>query len=297
MSTSYRTAESVAQTLERLVEDSTEHHYNPYQRFGWVSALADEQWWMSPELLTVAGTSWARSLDEATLMRLSKWECVNFFSLNIHGIRELLLEVTKRIHMPGFEMPSEFFHRFLGEENGHMWFFAQFCQRYGNKIYVDKTLRMGDDSTDQEVASFLVFARILIFEEVVDYFNIQMGRDTTLHPLIQEINQAHHDDEWRHIVMGRQLVEYLYQPLRERGDQALLDQLDEYLRRYMVASVHSLYNPAVYRDAGLPDPYQLRNDLLTDPGREAYHQTFLRRSTGFLLGSGIIAQPPFGAAP
>jgi hypothetical protein len=287
--------ESIAETLDKLVEDSTDHYYSPYTRFDWVDELVDEQWWMSPDLLTIAGTGYENSLDEATRMRLSKWECINFFSLNVHGIRELLIEVARRIHMPGFELPSEFFHRFLGEENGHMWFFAQFCMRYGTKLYPDKALRLGDDGQDPEVASFLVFSRILIFEELVDYFNIQMGRDAALHPLIRDINQAHHDDEWRHIVVGRKLVGHLYRPLRERGDPELLAHLGAYLRRYMETSIQSLYNPSAYRDAGLPHPYQTRQSLLQDPARFPYHQTFVRRVTAYLLANGIISNAPVAA--
>jgi P-aminobenzoate N-oxygenase AurF len=294
--TTQPTLDPIAETLNKLVVDSTEHYYNPYTRFTWPEELAVDGWWMSPDLLTVAGTPWAESLDEPALRRLSKWECINFFSLNIHGIRELLMEVTRRIHTPGFELPSEFFHRFLGEENGHMWFFAQFCRRYGGKIYPDRSAPFaGEGTTDSEVASFLVFTRILIFEELVDHFNIRMGRDQTLLPVVRELNQAHHDDEWRHIVMGRKLVDQYYRPPRERDDRALLDWLDEYLRQYLVSSIQSLYNPVAYRDAGLPDPYKLRAEVLNHPARVSYHRTFMRRITGFLEGLGIISASPFEA--
>jgi len=288
------TADPIAATLDMLVADSTEHYYNPYTRFDWPEELSGDRWWISPDLLTVAGTPWAQELGEPALKQLSRWECVNFFSLNVHGIRELLMEVTRRIHTDGFHLPSEFFHRFLGEENGHMWFFAQFCHRYGGKIYADRTAHFGDDSADPEVASFLVFARILIFEELVDHFNIRMGRDPSLHPVVRELNQAHHDDEWRHIVMGRKLVDHLYRPLRERGDQKLLSDLDDYLQRYLVSSIQSLYNPAAYRDAGLTDPYGLRSAVLEHAGRVLYHRSFLRRITGFLQGTGIVSRSPFG---
>ncbi|MFD6416761.1 diiron oxygenase [Streptomyces sp. NPDC060194] len=283
----------VVETLDHLVADATDHHYSPYTRFDWVDELAEQQWWMTPDLLTVAGTRFERELDEKQLMRLSRWESVNFFSLNIHGIRELLVEVTRRIHTPGFELPSEFFHRFLGEENGHMWFFAQFCLRYGGKIYPDRSLPVPAAEEDTAVAHFLVFARILIFEELVDHFNLRMGRDATLHPLIREVNQVHHDDEWRHIVMGRKLVGLLYEPLRERGDRELLDRLDVYLRRYITASVQSLYNPSVYRDAGLPEPLAFREELLGDPVRAGYHEVFFKRITRFLTGQRIISGSPF----
>jgi para-aminobenzoate N-oxygenase AurF len=284
----------IAETLGNLVADSTEHHYSPYTRFKWVDELQEQQWWMTPELLTVAGTAAGQALDEEQLMRLSKWEAINFFSLNIHGIRELLIEVTRRIHTVGFELPSEFFHRFLGEENGHMWFFAQFCRRYGGKIYPDKSFPIGTADQDPGVSNFLVFARILIFEELVDHFNLRMGRDVSLHPLIRDVNQVHHDDEWRHIIMGRKLVGLFYDGLRDH-DKEVRDNLDLYLRRYIVTSAQSLYNPAVYRDAGIQEPYQFRESVLNDPARAPYHETFFKRITGFLTSQEIISASPFTA--
>jgi hypothetical protein len=118
-------------TLEKLTTSSIKNHYNVYQRFKWPDSLPADTLWMSPELLSVYGTPVMEQLDEPTLKRLTKWESINFYSLNVHGIRELIIEVTRRIHAAGYEVPSEFFHRFIGEENDHMWFFAQFCLRYG----------------------------------------------------------------------------------------------------------------------------------------------------------------------
>jgi hypothetical protein len=163
-------------TLEKLTTSSIKNHYNVYQRFKWPDSLPADTLWMSPELLSVYGTPVMEQLDEPTLKRLTKWESINFYSLNVHGIRELIIEVTRRIHAAGYEVPSEFFHRFIGEENDHMWFFAQFCLRYGPKIYPDRSLRF-PGTADPLAEDFLVFARIVIFEELVDYYNMKMGRD------------------------------------------------------------------------------------------------------------------------
>ncbi len=128
------------QLLDRLSAKASDDYYNPYVTFEWPDELPPDVLWMTPELLSVWGTAVFDELDEAALVRLSRFESVNFYSLNVHGIRELLIEVTRRVHSPGFEIPSDFFHHFIGEENEHMWFFATFCTRYGGKIYTDKTL-------------------------------------------------------------------------------------------------------------------------------------------------------------
>lgn len=287
-----KTDSEFARTLDRLVEISVDTYYNPYTAFRW-DDVSDERWWMPADLLTVYGTRFMQEFDESQLMRLSKWESINFYSLNIHGIRELLIEVTKRIHSPGFESPSEFFHHFIGEENEHMWFFAKFCLKYGSKVYPDKSIKISAGEMEPDVETFLVFARILIFEEIVDYFNVRIGKDESLHPVIRQVNNVHHQDESRHIAFGRQIVKQLHQRLTENYDSTRLLELGSYLKRYIETSLQSFYNPAAYRDAGIAEPYKLRSELLKEPGRKLQHEKIMNRTTDFLARSGIISQESF----
>jgi hypothetical protein len=274
--------------LDRLGEKSIEDHYNPYLLFDWPECLPEQTFWMSQDLLSVHGTDLADELDRETMWRLSKWESINFYSLNVQGIRELLVEVVNRIHTPGFETPSAFFHHFLNEENQHMWFFAEFCRRYGGKIYrAAKLPSVGNDNV--AVQHFLVFARILLFEEIVDFYNLRMAGDETLHSTIRQVNEIHHRDESRHIAFGRELVALLYQPLRERLSADERHDLEQYLKRYIVYSVHSFYDPQIYRDAGIPDPLEFRSRLLADERRRPLERKILRKPLSFLLKQGIFA--------
>jgi len=289
MYASERSIEWNNRVFERLTSLSVRDDYTPFGLFDWPDHLPDEEWWMSPELLSVHDTPLMEQVDEATLKRLSKWESINFYSLNVHGIRELLIEVVRRIHSLGFEEPSEFFHRFIGEENDHMWFFAQFCRRYGGKIYPNRMIPLGSEANDSQLESFLVFARILIFEELVDHFNRRMGKDERLHPLIQNMNWVHHVDESRHIAGGREIVRQLHRDLRPlKADR--LRAMSDYLRRYMAAVLEALYNPRAYRDAGMPGPHQVRRDLLGAPGRVRHHRAFIAKITQFLLANDILME-------
>lgn len=283
-------ANSIEQTLDRIIGMSIDTYYNPYKTFQWPDELPEKQWWMSPGLMTVAGTPYAEELGEETLMALSKWESIHFYSLNVHGIRELVIEVVKRIHTPGFDRESEFFHHFVGEENEHMWFFATFCLKYGGKIYVDKKAKWAIEAVEPDIESLLVFSRILIFEEIVDYFNLRMGRDETLHPIIRQVNAIHHQDESRHITFGREIVKQLFEQLTPKYPQEKLQEIDQYLSRYLLASVQSLYSPAVYKDAGVADPYKLRTTLLEHPGRKEHNAKILKRTVDFFVNNGIISE-------
>ncbi|MEN2976453.1 diiron oxygenase (plasmid) [Tistrella bauzanensis] len=276
-----------ARAIDRLSKLSVDGYYNPYRSFAWPDAIDPASWWMPPELLSVWGTDAADTLDEATLRTLAKWESINFYSLNVHGIRELLQAVIARLHEPGYEVASRFFHHFVGEENDHMWFFAEFCLRYAGKLYPDRQVRI-ETAPDPLIENFLVFARITIFEEIVDFYNTAMGADERLDPAIRKINQVHHVDESRHIAFGRKLMVLLHEDLCRRGDEALLDRVSDYLRRYMTASIRGFYSPDAYRDAGIAEPLALRRGLLSHPARAAFDARVLRRTTDFMTATGIL---------
>lgn len=274
--------------LDRLTTKSIDDYYNPYKLFEWPDSLPDEMWWMSPELTTTHGTAVAQRLTEAQLQMLSKHESINFYSLNVHGIRELLIEVTRRIHTKGFETPSEFFHHFIGEENEHMWFFAEFCLRYGKKLY-RQPAGASAQIPRSDVESLLVFARILIFEELVDHFNSKMAADDRLEDTIRALNRIHHQDESRHIAFGRELLTALFADVKRTATQQTLTEISNYLRRYMTHSFESLFNPHAYRDAGLADPLAVREELLASPSRPQFEQSIFSKTSKFLEKIGIVS--------
>ncbi|TCO44783.1 diiron oxygenase [Actinocrispum wychmicini] len=275
--------------LDRLSSKSIDDYYNPYRLFDWPDSLPENIWWMSPELTTTYGSDAARTFSQEQLFTLSRYESVNFYSLNVHGIRELLIEVVRRIHTAGFETPSEFFHHFIGEENEHMWFFAEFCLRYGRKIYRQPGGGVPAlAETTPDVASLLVFVRILIFEELVDHYNSRMAKDDRLHETIRAINRIHHQDESRHIAFGRELVELLFADVQRTATEEQLAGISTYVQRYLTHSFESLFNPQVYRDAGIADPHDLRQTLLASPARvEAEDQVF-RKTIKYLRNTGIL---------
>jgi hypothetical protein len=49
-------SERLLSKLEKLTSASVSGDYNPYTRFNWPLSLEDDQWWMSPQLLSVYDT-------------------------------------------------------------------------------------------------------------------------------------------------------------------------------------------------------------------------------------------------
>ncbi|GAA3151676.1 diiron oxygenase [Streptomyces echinatus] len=283
-----REIEPVVLDLDRLEQMAESGYYNPYTIFEWPDSMEPDKPWMSESLTTLAGTEMWDELTREQQLALTRYEAINFFSLNIHGIRELLSDVVMRIHEKTYAGVSEFLHHFIGEENEHMWFFAQFCLRYGGKLYpAQPTLKADSVAHLSPVArELVVFARILIFEEIVDYYNAHMATDQSLPHIAREINRVHHQDESRHVAFGRMVFTNLLEQVAER-DPDEVPVLAEYLENYLQYSIATLYNPAAYRDAGIPDALKLRRRALSHPVRVEAHDQVLKRTRKFLSKAGV----------
>src|SRR5207244_844073 len=140
-------------------------------------------------------------------------EAVNFYSLNIHGEKALLEGLAHRLYQPDLSEVSKYLHHFLDEENKHMVYFGEFCLRYAGKIYRDRKVAFPREYERGE-EDFLFFGRVMIFEEIVDYFNRRMGNDERLSTVAREINRLHHSDEARHLTFGRRIVKELFEQWR-----------------------------------------------------------------------------------
>jgi hypothetical protein len=275
--------------ITKLVNLSRERHVFSFTRFDWIESIGDAEWWMSPELLTPYGTPLYEQTSEAQLRRLSKWECINLFSLNVTGEQELIAGVAQLLHTPMLREVNDYLHHFIDEENQHMWYFAQFCQRYGGKIYGNKKIKLADLQLDHKLNVLVRFAQIVIFEEVGHYYNLKIAQDERVHPFIREINEAHRNDESRHITFGRALLGRLAEGIDAEYSAGTLNAVSEHLRRYIRLTVESLYNPTMYRDAGFVSGIAIRTTLLGDPARHRFHSDeLLKKISGLLTSTGIL---------
>ena len=111
--------------------------------------------------------------------RLSFCETVNFFSLNIHGEKRLIEGLARRLYRRGMEDLTAYLHHFLDEENKHMVYFGGFCTEYAGKVYPDRKVAFPREYAAGE-EDFLFFAQVLIFEEIVDVYNVHLATDERL---------------------------------------------------------------------------------------------------------------------
>ncbi|MCD9032937.1 diiron oxygenase [Luteimonas sp. Y-2-2-4F] len=280
-----------ASRVEQLIRLSRDRHVNSFAKIEWPDTVPDDAWWLSPELLSVHGTEYADALPERQLKLLSKWECINAFSLNVEGERELIALLSARLYAPDLPDIEAYIHHFIDEENKHLWFFGEFCRRYGGKIYSSKKTGVADERFGHEMAFFLLFARIFIFEEIGGYYNVVAGGDERVAPFVRSIHQIHHADEARHITFGRAVLSQSKEIAFAASGAAEREAAVAHLQRFVQVSIEALYQPAMYRDSGIEGGVALRRRLLQHPARRAHHATaLLKRPLKFMEGLGIRLQ-------
>jgi hypothetical protein len=250
---------SQLETVAQRLTDASVHAAAEFEPLEWPASIPDDAWCMSPELISIHGLPAWDGLDEAARRRLAFFECVNFFTLNIHGERALMEGIARRLYAKDLADHAHYLHHFLAEENQHMTWFGGFCRRYAGKIYPDRKLVLPREHAPGE-EDVLFFARVMIFELLVDTFNRRMAKDERLHPLVREINRRHHEDESRHLAFGRLLVEDLWRRHSPRWSETTRAAVPAYLAAYLTATWKEYYNPDVYKDAGLPEPIKLARE-------------------------------------
>ena len=284
-------SDALADTVRKLSASSRRTYQNPYEAISWPKDLDRRQWFSSPELISLYGTRFWDELSEEGRRELSFWEAVNFYSLNIHGEKSLMEGLARRLYQPGMEEVAEYLHHFLDEENKHSVWFGTFCMRYAGKVYPDRKVVFPREYAEGE-EDFLFFAKVAIFEEIVDRYNVVQGRDERLAPVARQINANHHAEETRHLVFGRRVVDELWRRWSPRWAPEVVERVRSYLAAYVVATWKEYYNPDVYRDAGVPDPWAIAREAWDDPVTRAYRQQVTSRCLRSFLEAGVFEAQP-----
>lgn len=277
-------------TVKKLCQASIQHYSNPYEQ-EWSETLDPDCWYTSPELISLYGLDAYNNLTELEQKRLSFFEAVNFFSLNINGEKAFVQGLTPFLYKKAYKETSAYMHHFLDEENKHMIYFGNFCMRYAGKVYQDKKMMFNREYAKGE-EEFLFFTKVMVFEEISDAHNIKMSKDDRLAPIARKINLMHHQDETRHLVFGRQMVKDLFETHSPNWSQETMKGIREYVKNYILATWKEYYNPEVYTDSGLSNAFQLREAALLDPNCRQHREKMSSKCIKFLLENKILLEVP-----
>ena len=283
-----QTTDSVLSELSRA---SLRLRNDPYETIGWPEALDPEAWHFTPELISIHGTEDFEALAEDRKRNVALLEAISFFSMNIHGERRLVQGVAERLHRGRPAELDAYLHHFLREECNHMAVFGRFCEQYAGRVYADRQIAFPHDYADGEEDA-LFFAKILIFEEIVDAYNRRMAADERLAPIVRAIHSYHHEDEKRHLAFGRSIVRDLFDAHRPTWSRKVLTGVRAHLSGYLRAVWRELHNPSVYADTGLASPYELLERSWENPISRERRREVSARCVGFLLEADVLDEEP-----
>lgn len=287
-----RQAKSASEVAVRLTKLSRERAWNVYTDIDWPEALSGERYCMAPELMSVWGTEYWDTLTEEQRLRLSLYECANFFSLTLQGERPLVAGLSDRLYSKRVTpQGTEYLHHFLDEENKHMVMFGMFLNRYVGKVYPEKKIALERTYAKGE-EEVMFFCKALVVEELGDYYNIKMMNDARLEPIARELNDVHHRDESRHIAFGRLHLSELSAHWLGQWDDEVRTRVQTWLAQYLKASWADFYNPSMYRDAGLPDAFKLRTAVMAHPASAALRNAASAKLVRLFVDCGLLREVP-----
>ncbi|HET7794050.1 MAG TPA: diiron oxygenase [Rhizobacter sp.] len=282
--------ETASQIAVRLSKASCKKFYDVYNSFDWPAELQEGAWCMPPELISLYGTPAYEALDEPTRQRLSLYELANLFSLVLQGERLLVQGLAHRLYSTSNNREiTEYLHHFLDEENKHMVMFGEFCHRYAGKVYPEKKLALPREYAKGE-EEVVFFCMAMVVEELGDYYNVLIGRDERVDPLVREINRFHHVDEARHLAFGRLYLAELFERYAPHWSAQSLAGFRRWLADYLKASWADYYNPAVYRDAGIADAYDVRQMALAHPATAQHRRQVTDKLMGYFIKVGLLTE-------
>lgn len=283
---------AIEDTARKLTRASQKFFYDVSTKLTWPETIDPDAWAMAPELISLYGTPVWDSLSDVQRKRLSFCETANFFSMILQGERPLLEGMSHRMYtLEKNLLVNEYMHHFMDEENKHMMMFSGYLRRYVGKVYPEKKVALPRKAAKGE-DDLAFFAKVLVVEELSDFFNVAMGHDERLPEIIRDINWTHHVDEARHIHFGHEYIKELWERVTPAWSGEEIAAFRSWLVDYINASWRDFYNPSVYRDACIPDPYGARTQALASPVCREHRQRCSVRFLQNLVDVGLLAEIP-----
>lgn len=273
----------------QLIRSGHAHGSPRWDWDAWPERLAPAAaWYHSPELISLQGTPEWERLGAAARRRVSFHEAVHLASLNVHGERALI-ERAAGLLGRGAGAFDGALGQIVEEETRHLAAFAGFCHRYAGGLHPNRMIALPRAWAAGE-EELVLLARVLVFEEIVDAFDRELGRDARLAPVVRELHAWHHADEARHLAFGRRAVRDLFAACADAWEPDVLARVRRELAGWTEVILASLVSADTYRAAGLADPIGLAARVRRHPATRARREHLTRRLRRTLTETGL-AEP------
>jgi P-aminobenzoate N-oxygenase AurF len=276
------------QSATRLLASSAKHSYDPAVDIDWDEPLAPDLYGMSPEWSSLYGTRLWDGLAFEDQVRLTQHEFSSISGVGIWFEMILMQMVLRDIYDQDPATPHvQFALTEIGDECRHSVMFARMAQKYGAPSYGPgpanhrlgrwfKTLADGP----------MVYAGILVAEEVLDILQRDLVADERVQPLTREVSRIHVVEEARHMRFARDEV------VRRIESMSRAQRVRQRAVLAVVAHIisTSLVHPDVYAAVGL-DPQEAQHAARANEHYSAKLRSSAESLTGFLQDTGLIGGP------
>lgn len=239
--------------------------------FSWPSELDFDFDFFPEELISLSFEKDYQELLPAQKKLLGLQELCLFFSFSLHGENAILQKISL-YQKDCTKAAQDYLKHFIAEEERHRTWFETFLQKYG-RFYPFRDFAFAADPP-----ALVFFFRIFIFEKIGLIYNQKIAKSAHLFPLIKDINQAHYQDESRHLRFGQELIVELAKAT-PKNEWATLkaDALD-----YLHYVWRSLYSAEVYTTVGLARPYDLAQQAFDNPRALSWRQELSQSCLAFI---------------
>jgi hypothetical protein len=274
-----------------LCDATVRSYINLCTYFEWPEEIGPQHWFMSPELISLYGTPVYEGLDEAERKHLSFYEAANFFSLSMRGERSLIERLSNRLGSPSNDVAYRGVPRSFDGGGIYMTYLGRLCLRYADMARTDsgpepaRRYAPGEDD-------FLLFASALISSEVIEQYTGAMAKDMRLAPMARQVNLLHHRDHLSRLISCRKVVSGLFKQYGPHWTDETLFGVRHYIAGRIVRTWRDFYNPQVYEDAGLEDPFAIQERVFRSPSPRARRRKMIERCARHFIQCGILDREP-----
>ena len=283
--------DAAAKKLSAVSMDSDKGLHDPFTRVIYQESLDTDKFQFPEELLSLYTHPIYSELTLKQKWELSLQETINFFSINIHGERNLVQGLEERLYVPsrfgGSWSIGDYLQHFIHEENSHTHMLAGYCYRYGDGVMKDYAIKVGDPTLSGIGQELLFFGRVFVFESFLDYLNSKAMRNESLDTTVRQIHRFHHNDEARHMAFDRAVINYCVNEAKHLGIQDELNLIAELLSNFGKIALQRLYSPQIYKKIGIQDATSIAREAQKIPARIEVEHAWVSRSSDFLREVGL----------
>jgi hypothetical protein len=275
-------------TATRLLDSSARNSYDPGLDIDWdapAGGIDGAAAYLPFERVSLYGTPlWDRLTDQQRIT-LSKHELASVAGTGL-WFEIILIQMLARYayHRDPQSAHTQYALTEIGDETRHVIMFARALGHLDLPTYRPHPVLHHLARIYKAAArGSVLFAPVLVAEEVTDRLQRATMNDESIHPVVRMVNRIHVVEEARHVRFAR---EELARLMRDAGP--VTKAINNAIAAAVAAAiVGALINPQVYRSVGL-DPKQAARVARRNPHHRATRRWMAEKIMAFLDEQGMV---------